>query len=856
MAALTKKTDGLLSRYTGSDTVFLLVVGTLLAWSISIGILGGTFLDFDPIVTFFRIFFVLAVLRIIFINRVTIMFAVGVIVITALILGVEALFFIPPIGADEGREMSMIGGIVNFLSLTIGYATGFESYDPAYDTAIQWFFAAGLAIFVFVFGFLWFKFFAILSTALIFGLILNSGAFSYTLSFYVFIFCITAYLIRYLNMQSTGKGAGRKNSPFALYALPLTAICLAIAFALPTPHEGAAAQFTENFITRPFTNLNNTLQSAFRPRHFTLAQTGFGMGNTRRLGGNVTVNYDVFMHINHRGPVYLTGNVFDRYSGYSWTNSFAGDYYILDFNEPAHNLEAFERLTSPFTMWSAENGFGRIYVLDEATEIPRVSIQIPAIAPPYVFIPYLQENTLIVEHSFRHFTVFTTGLVTGISLPPDGVDLLRNANGSVLSDTLLAGNARYTVYYADLPAYISRPGLLSESRPGLLQDLYSNMMYADVFAPYFYHNGIRIHYSNLLRDHLIPRARWINEVYTVLPDHFPARVGNLARYVVDSAGAVTTLEKAVVLEDFLRSHDNFTYSLTPGNTPPDRDFVDYFLFDIRMGYCTYFASAFVTMARTLGIPARYVEGFIVTGTRDALGYLPVINRQGHAWAEVYFEGFGWHRFDPTPPDGVFGWGDYGLAYADFLDVWRDLDDLNLRDVVIPLGLEYLMYLDMADGLYNMPMPQVGNETLNPNLPPVFAAAFLITAVLAMAILFTRALSVGIKFRDIAKKDNNEAVVAYFHKMLQYMRLLHYEISEHETAMAFAGRVGIRLGFEKDRTSMKDLAFIFSRARYSCDEISPRERKLFEVAIKDLDKRLYDYMGPRRYIIYKYIRCVV
>lgn len=89
---------------------------------------------------------------------------------------------------------------------------------------------------------------------------------------------------------------------------------------------------------------------------------------------------------------------------------------------------------------------------------------------------------------------------------------------------------------------------------------------------------------------------------------------------------------------------SFSYTLTPATT--DRDFVSSFLFDVREGYCTSFASAMVVLSRCCGIPARYVEGYLVDHAAAAAG-TTVTDAERHAWAELYFPGSGWLTYDAT-----------------------------------------------------------------------------------------------------------------------------------------------------------------------------------------------------------------
>ncbi len=89
----------------------------------------------------------------------------------------------------------------------------------------------------------------------------------------------------------------------------------------------------------------------------------------------------------------------------------------------------------------------------------------------------------------------------------------------------------------------------------------------------------------------------------------------------------------------------FEYTLTPPKL--DRDSIDDFLFNTRRGFCGHFASAFVTLMRAGGLPARVVTGYLGGEWNPAGGYYIVRQSDAHAWAEVWLEGTGWTRIDPT-----------------------------------------------------------------------------------------------------------------------------------------------------------------------------------------------------------------
>ncbi|MBQ8202271.1 MAG: hypothetical protein IJZ74_10965 [Clostridia bacterium] len=135
---------------------------------------------------------------------------------------------------------------------------------------------------------------------------------------------------------------------------------------------------------------------------------------------------------------------------------------------------------------------------------------------------------------------------------------------------------------------------------------------------------------------------YVNRTYRALPGHLEQAVYDIAYEAV--AGADTPYEMAWALQQYLAG--NYTYKLDVAEQPPELDFVSTFLLLEKEGYCTYFASAMTVLCRMVGLPARYVEGYLASP--DAEGKAIVTGREGHAWTEVYFKGFGWLTFDATP----------------------------------------------------------------------------------------------------------------------------------------------------------------------------------------------------------------
>jgi transglutaminase-like putative cysteine protease len=152
----------------------------------------------------------------------------------------------------------------------------------------------------------------------------------------------------------------------------------------------------------------------------------------------------------------------------------------------------------------------------------------------------------------------------------------------------------------------------------------------------------------------------IAETYLQIPPELPERVHELALTLTGQAA--TPYEKAKAIETYLRQ---FEYTLDIPAPPEDRDLVDYFLFDLQKGYCDYYASAMVILARAAGLPARLAVGYS-TGSYDYTRQFFVVSEaNAHAWPEIYLEPVGWVPFEPTASLTTFNWlGDMDLRPPD------------------------------------------------------------------------------------------------------------------------------------------------------------------------------------------------
>jgi transglutaminase-like putative cysteine protease len=131
-----------------------------------------------------------------------------------------------------------------------------------------------------------------------------------------------------------------------------------------------------------------------------------------------------------------------------------------------------------------------------------------------------------------------------------------------------------------------------------------------------------------------------------------------ARVVVGHTA--TEYDEVIALTTYLQN--NYRYSQQLGHVPPGRDPVDWFLFDVKIGYCEQFATAETLMLRSLNIPARLATGYSTGDYDPILDQSIVRERDAHAWVEVWFPNHGWVPVDPSP-------GYSALAVTQFPNHW-------------------------------------------------------------------------------------------------------------------------------------------------------------------------------------------
>lgn len=187
----------------------------------------------------------------------------------------------------------------------------------------------------------------------------------------------------------------------------------------------------------------------------------------------------------------------------------------------------------------------------------------------------------------------------------------------------------------------------------------------------------------------------ILETYLQIPEELPPRVLELAASLGNDSDKPYI--KAKTIQNYLRQYE---YTLDLPAPPTDQDIVDYFLFELQRGYCDYYASAMVMLARASGLPARMAVGY-ATGDYDYTRQEFVITEaNAHAWPEIYIAPFGWIPFEPTASLRPFDWmSETNISNFPLISTQEPIDSEGTPIWLNLLGLVGLLFAILLIGLF-------------------------------------------------------------------------------------------------------------------------------------------------------------
>ena len=306
------------------------------------------------------------------------------------------------------------------------------------------------------------------------------------------------------------------------------------------------------------------------------------------LGGDINLPDDPLFTVASSAPVHLRAVVYDEYDGRHWRDTLSAEGQTVVETEP---MSAHYHSTSTKELYRYHFSLDQPYVELNYDFSSGVNTQYPLIARTFTI-----KNSKLYTRS-----LFSTTYTKRATFLTSRNQVLISASSALLSNRRTRGvEDDYTVSYLEP---------------------------ADNTFQYY------------LRDSRYQSPR---QEYLQLPSSLPDRVVQLSQRL--TTGYSNPYAACMSISNYLTRSQ--TYTTMPGDLPQGVDFVDHFLFEDQRGYCVYYATAMVVLARASGYPARYVEGYRVDNCDAGRGVV-VTGQNAHAWAEVYLDGVGWMTFDPV-----------------------------------------------------------------------------------------------------------------------------------------------------------------------------------------------------------------
>lgn len=319
--------------------------------------------------------------------------------------------------------------------------------------------------------------------------------------------------------------------------------------------------------------------------------------------------------------VYLTGNIKNKYIGNSWEGNPGNAEGYGDYKE--YQLDAAEYLYALY----------RLGVMDNNTNVWYIHFR-------KMTVDYREIKTSSLFRPGKTISIYDMENKGEVMDEADNIKFSKNQNKKT----------SYNLSFFALnrgPEYMDgKLRELSRYKYDTLPDGEYNRFVRTIRLKY---GGIVLPPTEDFEGLLKERAEYIRNNYLALPDTVTERTRALAYEITSECE--TDYDKMKAITEYLSAYE---YTTNPGKMPDNQDIVDYLLFDSKRGYCTYFATAAAVLGRCVGIPTRYVQGYLLDVNRmESYGAYTVKEEQAHAWTECYLEGIGWLTFDATPGNSDF-----------------------------------------------------------------------------------------------------------------------------------------------------------------------------------------------------------
>jgi transglutaminase-like putative cysteine protease len=325
----------------------------------------------------------------------------------------------------------------------------------------------------------------------------------------------------------------------------------------------------------------------------------------------------------------------------------------------------------------------------------------------------------------------------------------------------------------------------------------------NVSRPYGVFSSMSIADVESLRQAGSAYPEWVTRRYLQLPSSVTGRVKILGQEIVSTHE--NSYDRAVAIQDYLRRTIQYREDIQA--PPQDRDAIDYLLFESREGYCNYYASAMVVLARAVGIPARLAVGYAGGEPDEQAGPWAVRERDTHAWVEVYFPRYGWVEFEPTASEPP-------IVRAERSDEERLEPPGGETESRLDRDLDRLE--DEEAGLPGVLLP----TTIRGRSSGALAAIALLTACGGAG---------GFAWRQLNRRRAEEVsrVGRIYRRMCGYARLAGAKGEAHQTPYEYAALVAQRI--PQTTPYVQQIATVFVRDQFGPPKVTREEEMAAEQA---------------------------
>ena len=543
-----------------------------------------------------------------------------------------------------------------------------------------------------------------------------------------------------------------------VFAFPFLAVILIAAALIKAPKEPYGWDFVKSMVQAARIRYEIIVQSLDIKKSWDNDEAEVGFSEKAGIRGNISSDaYKVLntsTNISGSMSLYLNGKTFDTFDGRNWTkNDGSGiDQKMYDVLETVSAIADYD----PQNITD--------YIRSDYMYIECVGVRTSHVFTPFKALPQVQE----------------------CSVRQRGGDILFSGKKSLMY------KIRYYRLNKDYAGYEKLMRLGHEMDEEGLNKAKKEISSYEL-------NDYTFEGFNSYRDHIYDT--YLSKV--ILSDRLKAHMDELLE------GADSDYEKLQRIEKMLSSMD---YTTHPGVLPEyvnsPTAFLDHLILDKKEGYCTHYATAFVLLARSVGIPAKYVQGYDI---RIKSRETEVMSDRAHSWPEAYIRGIGWIGFEPTPG-------------------FKTADGWTVSDKTRSVQGEYSVYTDYGKR-YGKKQLYVDDEEIfeqeekkefDPGI--IYVPLTLVCIFIVIFFIFDAAYK---KYR-YSKMNDGDKIRYLYKKMTGLLKRSGHEITDSETLTEYAERIKN----EETNETLRCLD-VYERILYADKDVSKEDIELFTINNKHL-----------------------